>query len=77
MFNNKYAVHPLKQFKKGKIEVQGVPKSQAAALPRHEKETDITKTSAQTNVRKALRLALCSPSEVIAMLKTQEQNNTK
>ena len=50
----------------------GVPKSQTAALPRHqeEEETDKTKTSAnRTNVRKALRLALSSPSEVIAMLK--------
>ena len=34
----------------------------------------------QTNVRKALRLTLSSPSEVIAMLqglKTQEQNNIR
>ena len=60
--------------KKGKRKVQGVPQSQTAALPRHkeEEETD--------NRTETLRLALSSPSEVIAMLKglkTQEQNNTR
>ena len=53
--------------KKGKRKVQGVPQIQAAALPRHQEENQ---TSAnRTNVRKALRSALSSPSEVIAMLK--------
>ena len=44
---------------------QGVPQPQIAVLPRHQEED---KTSAnRTNVRKALRLALSFPSEVIAM----------
>ena len=60
-----------------------MPQSQTAALPKYqeEEETDKTKTSTnRTNVRKALRLALSSPSEVIAMLKglkNTEQNNTR
>ena len=43
--------------KKGKKQVQGVPQSQTAALPRHqeEEETDKTKQANQTNIRKALR----------------------
>ena len=66
--------------KKSKRKVQGVSQSQAAALPRHqeEEETDITKTSAnQTNIRKALRFALPSPNEVIAMLKGLKNTRTK
>ena len=69
--------------KKGKRNVQGKPQSQTAALPKHqeEEETDKKQTSTnRTNVRKALRLALSSPSEVTAFLKglkTQEQNNTR
>ena len=67
---------------KGKRKVQRVPQSQTAALPRHqeEEETENSKSTNRTNVRKALRLALSSPSEVIAMLKglkTQEQNDTR
>ena len=51
-------------FKNSKRKVQGMPQSQAAALPRRqeEEESDKTKTSAnRTNVRKALRLALSLP----------------
>ena len=81
---------------KAKRKVQGVPQSKTAALPRHqeEEETDKPKQAQiekkkkkkkKKNVRKALkaklRLALSSPSEVIAMLKglkkTQEQNDTR
>ena len=54
--------------KKGKRKVQGAPQSQAAVLPRHQEEEE-TRAN-QTNVqKKTLRLALSSPSEVIAMLK--------
>ena len=66
--------------KKGKRKVQGVPQSQTAALPRHqeEEETDKSKKSTnRTNVRKALRLALSSPSEVIAILKGLKNTRTK
>ena len=63
--------HVFESLKKGKRKVQGVPQSQAAALPRHwGRGNRQTQASAnRTNVRKALRLALSSPSEVIAMLK--------
>ena len=60
-----------------------MPRSQATALPRHqeEEETDKTKQAQiEQTYKKARRLALSSPSEVIAMLKglkTQEQNNTR
>ena len=60
--------------------VKGVPQSQTAALPRHQEkeETDKTKQAQiEQKKRKASRLALSSPSEVFAMLKTQEQNNTR
>ena len=69
--------------KQGKKKVQGVPQSQTAAIPRHqeEEETDKTKQNAnRTNVRKALsfpRLALSSPSEVIAMLNVLKYTKTK
>ena len=69
--------------KKNKREVQGVPQSQTAALPRHQEEVETdgnrqNQTSAnQTNVRKALRLALSSPSELIAMLKGLKNTRTK
>ena len=33
-----------KTYKKGKSKVQGVPQSQAAALPRHQEEEEIDKT---------------------------------
>ena len=48
-----------------------MPQTQAAALPRHEEEEETQNhTSAnRTNLRKALRLALYFPSEVIAMLR--------
>ena len=65
--------------KKGKRKVQGVPQSQTAALPRHqeEEETDKSKQAQRSNVRKALRLALSSPSEVIAMLKGLKKHKNK
>ena len=69
-----------KKKKKGKRKVQGVPQSQAAALPRHQEveETDKTKQAQiGKNVRKALRLALSSPSEVIVMLKGLKNTRTK
>ena len=56
-----------------------MPQSQTAALPRpqEEEETDISKQAQiEQTYRKALRLALSSLSEVIAILKglkTQEQ----
>ena len=70
-------IHTLKT--KGKRKVQGVPQAQTAALPRHQKEEETEKkTSAnRTNVRKALILALSSPSEVIAMLKGLKNTRTK
>ena len=48
--------------KKGKRKVQGVPQSQTAALPRHQEEEETEIGTNCTNVRKALRLALSSPS---------------
>ena len=46
--------------------------------PLEEEETEKNKTSAnRTNVRKALRLALSSPIEVIAMLKGLKNTRTK
>ena len=64
-----------------KKKVQGVPQSQTAALPRpqEEEETDKSKQAQteQTYVRKALRLALSSPSEVIATLKGLKNTRTK
>ena len=54
---------------------EAVIESQTAALPRHQEEEE-TSTN-QTNVRKALRLALSSPSEVIAMLKGLKNTRTK
>ena len=68
----------LKQKKtKGKRKVQGVPQSQIAALPRHQEEEETDKSEQaqiEKNVRKALRFALSSPSEVIAMLKGLKEN---
>ena len=69
--------------KRGDRKVQRVPQSQTADLPRHqeEEETDNQTNANRTNVRKAPRLALSSPSEVIAMRKghkkAQEQTNTQ
>ena len=66
--------------KNGKRKVQGVPQSQTAALPRHqeEEETDKSKQAQiEQNVRKTLRLALSSPSEVIAILKGLKNTRTK
>ena len=69
--------------KKGKRKVQRMPQSEIAALPRHQEEEENRQNQTstnQTNVRKALRLVLSSPSEVITMLKgpkTQEINNTR
>ena len=64
--------------KKGKRKVHEVPQSQTAALPRHQEEEETDKTSAnRTNVRKALRLALSTQSEVIAMLKGLKNTGTK
>ena len=57
-----------------------MPQSQAAALPRHqvEEKNRQNQTSAnRTNERKALRLALSSPSEVIAMLKGLKNTKRK
>ena len=57
-----------------------MPQSQTAPLPRYqqEEETDKTKTSEnRTNVRKAPRLALSYPSEVIAILKGLKNTRTK
>ena len=57
-----------------------MPQSQIAALPRHQEE-EVTDKSQQAqieqNVRKALRLALSSPSEVIAMLKGLKKHKNK
>ena len=66
--------------KTGKRKGQGVPQSQTAALPRHqeEEETDKSKQAQiEQNVRKALRLALSTLSEVIAMLKGLKNTRTK
>ena len=57
--------------KKGKRKVQGVPQSQTepfptSQTPRGRGNRQIQTSTNRTNVRKALRLALSSPSEVIA-----------
>ena len=57
-----------------------MPQSQAASRPRHqeEEETDkIQRSTIRTNVQKALRSALSSPSEVIVMLKGKQTKKTK
>ena len=58
-----------------------MPQSQTAALPRlqEEEETDKHQTNAnRTNARKAQRLALSFPSEVIAVLKgPKEKTRTR
>ena len=62
----------------GKIGKRRAPQSQNAALPRQQEEEETDKSKqAQINVRKALRLALSSPSEVIAMLKGLKNTRTK
>ena len=63
---------------------QGSAQSQAAALPRHQEEEKTDKTKQEQkkkkkkkkkkNVRKALRLALSIPSEVIAK-RTEKHKN--
>ena len=61
-------------------EVQGVPQSQAAALPRHQEEEETDKTKEVQIEQMFKRLALSFPSEVITMLKglkNTEQNNTR
>ena len=64
--------HILSDNKKGKGNVQGVPQSQIAALPKHqvEEETDKTKQAQiEQTFEKHKTSSLSSPSEVIAMLK--------
>ena len=64
----------------GKRTVQGVPQSQTAALSRHQEEEVIDKTKQaqiEQTYEKALRLALSTPSEVIAMLKGLKNTITK
>ena len=63
--NKKNNIYPCK---KGKKKVQGVPQSQAAAHPRFQEEEETDKPNKRKS-NKALRLALYSPSEVIARLK--------
>ena len=81
-----YLLKRLVRHQKSKRKVQGVPQSQAAAVPRHqeEEETDkkgkwkvqgIKQTSA--NRTNAQRLALSSPSAVITMLKGLKNTRTK
>ena len=62
-----------------------MPQSQTAAIPRHKEEEEKKtkkkkkkkKSRNRTNVRKAPRLALSSPSEVIASLKGLKNARTK
>ena len=61
----------------GKRKVQGVPQSQTAALPRPQEEEETDKSKQAQIEQKALRLALCSPSEVIAILKGLKNTRTK
>ena len=66
--------------KRSKRKVQGVPQSQTAALPRHqeEEETDKTKQAQiEQTYQKAPRLALSTPSEVIAILKWPKKPKNK
>ena len=68
--------------KKGNRKVLEVPQSQTAALLRHQEEeaTDKSRQAQieQTNKRtKALRLAISSPSKVIAILKGLKNTRTK
>ena len=52
--------------KKGKRKVQGVPQSQTAALSWHQEEPNKSnQAQIEQTYKKALRLALSSPSEVI------------
>ena len=53
-----------------------MPQLQTSAPPRHQEdeETDKTKQAQIEKARKAPRLALFSPSEVIAMLKGQQKH---
>ena len=63
-----------------KRNAEGVPHSQTAALPRHQEEENNQQNQTctnQTNVRKALRFALSSSNEVIAMLKGLKTTKTK
>ena len=57
------------------------PNKSPSQTPRGRGNRQIQTSTNQTNVRNALRLALSSPSEAIAMLKglkkTQEQNDTR
>ena len=63
--------------KKGKRKVQGVPQSQTAALPRPQEEEETDKSKQAQTVRNTLRLALSSPSEIIAILKGLKNTRTK
>ena len=65
--------------KKGKRKVQGVPQAQAgpSQTPRGRENRQIQKCTNRTNLQKALRLALSSPNEVIAMLKGLKSTRTK
>ena len=66
--------------KKGKRKVQGVPQSRTRSpsqTPRGRGNRQIQISTNQTNIRKALRLTLSSPSEVIAILKGLKNTKTK
>ena len=65
---------------KGERKIQGVPQSQAAALPRHQEEEETDKTrqaQIEQTVRKALRLALSSPKRGNRHAKKTEKHNNK
>ena len=69
------------EFKKVNRNVEGVPQSQTAANPRHQKEEKNDKNqhvqNKQTNAREAHRLAPSTPSEVITMLKRTKKHKDK
>ena len=61
--------------KMGKRKVQGVPRSQTAALPRtkrERKQTKPNKRKSNKRTKSTKTSSLSSPSEVLAMLKTEE-----
>ena len=74
-------VTPMLPTKKEKSQGSAtIPKRSPSQTPRGRGNRQTQTSTNRTNARKALRLALSSPSEVIAILKglkTQEQNDTR
>ena len=69
----------LNLFEKGKRKVQGVPQSQATALPRHqeEEETDRTKQAQSNKCSKNTKIALFFPKRGNCNAKRTEKHKNK